>query len=106
MVMAGMLPPRPFKVIDTLLMAKQQFRFTSNRLEWMTGDSANLTEISKSKHAKFPGFALWAECLKGNVEAWDEMREYNVPDVTSMEELYLRLRPWYVGHPKDRKSVV
>lgn len=99
MVMAGMLPPRPFKVIDTLLMAKQQFRFTSNRLEWMTGDSANLTEISKSKHAKFPGFALWAECLKGNVEAWDEMREYNVPDVTSMEELYLRLRPWYVGHP-------
>lgn len=99
MVMSGMLPPRPFKVIDTLLMAKQQFRFTSNRLEWMTGDSANLTEISKSKHAKFPGFALWAECLKGNVEAWDEMREYNVPDVTSMEELYLRLRPWYVGHP-------
>jgi hypothetical protein len=99
MVMAGMLPPRPFKVIDTLLMAKQQFRFTSNRLEWMTGDSANLTEISKSKHAKYPGFALWAECLKGNMEAWDEMREYNVPDVTSMEQLYLRLRPWYVGHP-------
>lgn len=99
MVMAGMTPPRPFKVIDTMLMAKQQFRFTSNRLEWMTGDSAGLTEISKSKHAKFPGFALWAECLKGNEEAWDEMREYNVPDVTSMEELYLRLRPWYVGHP-------
>lgn len=99
LVMAGFPPPRPYKVIDTLLMAKQQFRFTSNKLEWMTGDSSNLTAIQKSKHAKFPGFALWAECLKGNPEAWDEMKEYNIPDVTSMEELYLKLRPWYVGHP-------
>lgn len=99
LVMAGFPPPRPYKVIDTLLMAKQQFRFTSNKLEWMTGESSNLTAIQKSKHAKFPGFALWAECLKGNPEAWDEMKEYNIPDVTSMEELYLKLRPWYVGHP-------
>lgn len=99
LVMAGFPPPRPYKVIDTLLMAKQQFRFTSNKLEWMTGDSSNLTAIQKSRHAKFPGFALWAECLKGNPEAWDEMKEYNIPDVTSMEELYLKLRPWYVGHP-------
>ncbi|QMP84052.1 exonuclease [Pseudomonas phage phiB1_1] len=99
LVMAGFRPPRPYKVIDTLLMARQQFMFTSNKLEWMTGDSANLTEVSKSKHAKFPGFMLWAECMKGNPEAWDEMREYNIPDVTSMEELYLKLRPWYVGHP-------
>jgi hypothetical protein len=96
LIMAGFPPPRPYKVIDTLLMARQQFRFTSNKLEWLTD---KLTETKKSKHAKFPGFALWAECIKGNPEAWDEMREYNIPDVTSMEELYIKLRPWYVGHP-------
>jgi hypothetical protein len=99
LIMAGHLPPRPYKVIDTLLMAKQQFRFTSNKLEWMTGETAGLTTVSKSKHSKFPGFLLWSECLKGNPEAWDEMKEYNIPDVTSMEELYIKLRPWYVGHP-------
>ena len=99
LVMAGFRPPRPYKVIDTLLMARQQFMFTSNKLEWMTGDTAGLTETQKSKHAKYPGFMLWAECMKGNPEAWDEMKEYNIPDVTSMEELYLKLRPWYVGHP-------
>lgn len=99
LIMAGHLPPRPYKVIDTMLMAKQQFRFTSNKLEWMTGETAGLTTERKSKHSKFPGFMLWAECLKGNPEAWDEMKEYNIPDVTSMEELYLKLRPWYVGHP-------
>lgn len=99
LIMAGHMPPRPYKVIDTLIMAKQQFRFTSNKLEWMTGESAGLTTLKKNQHSKFPGFSLWAECLKGNPEAWDEMREYNIPDVTSMEELYLKLRPWYVGHP-------
>lgn len=96
LIMAGFPPPRPYKVIDTLLMARQQFRFTSNKLEWLTD---KLTETKKSKHAKFPGFALWAECIKGNPEAWDEMKEYNIPDVTSMEELYIKLRPWYIGHP-------
>lgn len=99
LVMHGFLPPRPYKVIDTLLMAKQQFKFTSNKLEWMTGESAGLTTLKKNQHSKFPGFSLWSECLKGNPEAWDEMKEYNIPDVTSMEELYLKLRPWYVGHP-------
>lgn len=99
LVMHGFTPPRPYKVIDTMLMAKQQFRFTSNRLEWMTDPTHGLTSEQKSKHLKFPGFALWAECLKGNEEAWDEMRDYNIPDVTTMEELYLKLRPWYVGHP-------
>lgn len=99
LVMAGHPPPRPYKIIDTMLMAKQQFRFTSNKLEWMTGPSAGLTEDSKDQHAKFPGFKLWAECLKGNPEAWDEMRSYNIPDVLTMEQLYLKLRPWYVGHP-------
>jgi DNA-directed RNA polymerase subunit RPC12/RpoP len=27
------------------------------------------------------------------------MKKYNIPDITSCEEVYLRLRPWYEGHP-------
>lgn len=95
-LLQGYYPPSPFKVIDTMLMARQQFGFTSNRLEWLTD---KLCSTKKSKHNEFPGFELWAECLKGNMDAWDAMRDYNIPDVTSMEELYLILRPWYVGHP-------
>lgn len=96
LVIAGYLPPSPFKVVDTMLMAKQQFAFTSKKLEYMTGV---LCSEQKDKHKDFPGFELWSECLKGNVKAWDAMRDYNIPDVTTMEELYLILRPWYVGHP-------
>ena len=53
----------------------------------------------KGEHKKFPGFLLWKECLKGNEEAWEEMRVYNIQDIDTLEEVYLRLRPWSTDHP-------
>lgn len=96
MVMAGLPPFSPVIVIDTLLIAKAEFGFTSNKLEWMT---KHLTKTKKRAHKKFPGFDLWTECLLGNPMAWKEMRLYNIDDVVSLEELYLVLRGWAVGHP-------
>lgn len=95
LIMHGFPPPSPVKIEDTMLMARQVAAFTSNKLEWLT---QHLTKTAKSKHKEFPGFELWAECLAGNPKAWAAMRKYNIPDVLSMEELYLRLRPWVRGH--------
>jgi len=96
MVMHRMLPFSPVVVIDTMLIAKDVFNFTSNKLEWMT---THLTTKKKLKHQKFPGFELWAECLNDNPLAWAEMKAYNIADTVSTEELYLALRPWAEGHP-------
>jgi uncharacterized protein YprB with RNaseH-like and TPR domain len=96
-ILLGMPPPSPFRVVDTMLEARKHFGFTSNKLEWMTDKLC--TVHKKKKHAKYPGFELWRECLNGNPDAWAEMREYNIEDVTSLEELYLRMRPWMTGHP-------
>jgi hypothetical protein len=96
MVMHGLPPLPPVKVADTMLIAKEVFGFTSNKLEWMTD---KLTKTKKLKHARFPGFELWVECLRGNPAAWREMRKYNIADVKSTEELYLVLRGWSIGHP-------
>jgi predicted RNA-binding Zn-ribbon protein involved in translation (DUF1610 family) len=93
---SGFPPYRPIKVVDTMLAAKAHFGFTSNKLEWM---SNHLTDAPKSRHAKFPGFELWLECLAGNHKAWAEMKKYNKQDIIATEALYLRLRPWIVGHP-------
>lgn len=93
---AGMRPPSPYKQIDTKVEATKVAMFTSNRLEWL---AAHLTNVPKDKHKAFPGFDLWAECLKGNPKAWAAMRKYNPRDVRATEKLYLRLRPWIVGHP-------
>lgn len=89
-------PYSPVRIVDTLIEARGIGAFTSNKLEYLTG---LLCTEKKMAHAKFPGFKLWSECLAGNPEAWDEMREYNVQDIVALEELYTILRPWMTNHP-------
>jgi hypothetical protein len=93
MIMQGFKPFSPVRHIDTLEIAKRVFGFTSNKLEWMTDKLC--TKYKKSKHQKFTGFDLWSECLKGNIEAFQEMEDYNKLDILSLEELYYKVSPWY-----------
>lgn len=95
-IKAGMQPPSPYRVIDTLHIAKKEFRFTSNKLEHIA-KALGVTE--KSAHGKFAGHQLWVETLKGNPEAWDEMGAYCRQDVLVTEGVYLKLRPWDTLHP-------
>lgn len=89
-------PPSPYKVVDTLKVARKEFGFPSNSLAYL---SKVLGVSEKKSHKQFPGFELWLECLRGNEAAWDEMREYNIQDVISLEEMYLKMRPWMRHHP-------
>lgn len=88
----GMLPPKPYKHLDTYKIAKGVAEFTSHKLEYLT-EKLN-TKYKKLKHKKYPGRSLWNECLDGNMDAWKEMKRYNVHDVLSTEELYTKLRAW------------
>lgn len=90
-ILNGLPKPATYRQIDTLDIAKQQFGFSSNKLEYL---SEKLCGSSKSKHEEFPGHTLWNECLKGNPRAWEVMREYNVQDVIATEELYNILSSW------------
>jgi hypothetical protein len=91
-ILNGMKPPSSYRHIDTKLLAKKHFAFTSNRLEYMTDKLC--TKYKKLKHKKFPGFELWGECLARNPAAWREMEKYNKHDVLALEELYMKLSPW------------
>lgn len=93
----GLKPPSPFKMVDTLKVARKHFRFPMYNLAYLT--EVFDCEVKKKTHAKFPGFVLWLECLKGNDEAWEEMKTYNIDDVLSLESLYLKMRPWIQPHP-------
>lgn len=94
----GLPPPHNYKTVDTLIESRKQFDFPSHSLEYLT-EHLLPEEHHKKRSAKFPGFELWAECMKGNREAWAEMEEYNRQDVVALEALYLKLRPWIIGHP-------
>lgn len=91
-ILNGLPKPSSFRQVDTLEIAKRQFGFTSNKLEYLTDSLCTTTK--KSKHNKFPGHTLWVECMKGNLEAWEEMEAYNRDDVLSLEELYHVLSSW------------
>lgn len=92
----GIKPPSPYKIVDTLKVAKAEFGFPSNSLEYL----AMVLDCSKKEsHKNFPGFELWLECLRGNEAAWAEMKHYNIQDVITLEEIYLKMLPFMRHHP-------
>lgn len=93
----GIAPPSPVKLVDTYRVAKKEFNFPSNSLEYLTTVFGCNTK--KTDHDKFPGFKLWLECLRQNDEAWSVLKVYNIDDILSLEELYLHMRPWITDHP-------
>lgn len=93
MVALGMTPPAPSKIVDTLKIAKAEFRFPSNSLDSI---AAYLGLQRKASHS---GFELWTRCMAMDDEAFDEMLEYNIQDVVVLEEVYMRLRHWSKTHP-------
>lgn len=91
-IINGMQPPSSYRQIDTKVMAKKIFGFTSNRLEYMADKLCK--KYKKLKHKKFPGHEMWDQCLKGNRQAWAAMEKYNKHDVLALEELYNALIAW------------
>jgi len=87
-------PPSSFTDIDLLSTVRSQFKFPSNKLEWVTVESGY---EGKVEHR---GVQLWIDCQEHDCpKAWKEMREYNIRDVTEMEPLYYDLLPWIKRHP-------
>lgn len=95
-VINGLTPPSPSFTIDTLKVAKKAFRFVSNKLENL---AIELGCTPKESHAKFAGFSLWTEYMAKNPEAREEMKVYCKQDVGTLEEIYLKLRPYIKNHP-------
>lgn len=85
-------PPSPYQVIDTLLVLKKHFRYTSNRLDYIGKFLVDDQKIPTN-------FELWERCDKGEQEALKEMLEYNKQDVNLLEEVYLMVLPYIKSHP-------
>lgn len=83
-----MLPPSPFRSIDTLKLARRHFKFNCNKLD-------SLGQIfGVGRKVKHPGFSLWKGCMEGDEKSWNTMRRYAKGDVTLLEDVFEKLRPW------------
>ncbi len=84
----GFIPPTPFDTIDTLKIARNRFKFPSNKLD----DLAR--ELGIGRKLPHTGKKLWIDCMRGDLKAWRLMKRYNRHDVFLLEQVYLKLRPW------------
>jgi len=88
---AGMAPPSVVKDLDLMSVVKANFKFPSNKLDYV---AQTLGVGAKVKHS---GFDLWINCMAGDDKAWREMKRYQIQDVVLLEELYQILQPWLPG---------
>ena len=89
----GFEPPSPTVQIDTKLVARRHFGFTSNKLD----DLAAHFGIEGKLDAG--GIETWDGCLAGDPKAWKTMKTYNVRDVIVLEKVYEKMMPWQQTHP-------
>lgn len=92
----GLQPPSPSKTIDTLKISRRVFKQDSNRL-------AHLGEfLGLGGKRSTSGWDTWRGCMEGDKSSWATMVKYNKRDVTLLEDVYHKLRPWAPNHPDLR----
>lgn len=85
-------PNSPVRPIDTLIVAKKQFKFISNKLDFIN----RVLGLDVKIHT---GGELWVSCMAGNEKSLQEMSLYCDNDVKILEEMYVRIRGWIKNHP-------
>ena len=91
-IINGLPPTKPYFSIDTCLIARKQFGFSSNKLD-------ALAEYFNIPHKLDTSFDLWKNSMNGDEESLNYILKYNKMDVIILEEVYLKLRPWIKNHP-------
>ena len=91
-IVNGLNPPAPYFSVDTCAVARKQFGFSSNKLDALAKYLGYSPKLETN-------FDLWRRCLEGDEEALNYMVKYNKRDVTLLEEVYIKLKPWIKGHP-------
>ncbi len=82
--------PSYYKMIDTLQQSRKMFALTSNRLDYLASFLGLEGKIENSK-------GLWHKVMEGDEDAMKKMVEYNEQDVKLLEEVFLKLRPYFRG---------
>ena len=92
-LLAGMLPPSPYRQIDMLQVSRSAFKFQSHKLDYVA------QQLGLGKKTSHEGFQLWVKCLEDDPKAWKTMKAYNIQDTVLLEKVYHKMLPWIKNHP-------
>ena len=88
----SMIPPSPYRTIDTLKISRKYFGLLSHKQDDIGEFIGTGRKIKVDKQ-------LWLDCIAGDKKALNLMKAYNAQDVVLLEKNYLRFRPWIKNHP-------
>ena len=91
-ILNNLPPTSSYRTIDTVKIARKQFSFTHNKLDYLA------QQFGLDRKLK-TDFDLWVKCVTGDDNALQYMLDYNKKDVLILEEVYLKLRGWTKAHP-------
>jgi hypothetical protein len=86
-------PPSQFKTVDTLKIARRNFKFDSNKLDNIGG------YLEVGRKLAHTGKHLWVGCMNGDPKSWRLMRRYNAHDIVLLENVYEQIKAWDKSHP-------
>lgn len=84
----------PVTMLDTLLLARRNFKLASNRLDYLG------QQLGVGRKHPTGGFDLWRRCYQGDEQALGRMLRYNRQDVILLDEVLERMLPWLHGVPR------
>ena len=88
----GLMPPMPYRVIDTYKTARRVFNSASFKMDYLN----KIFGLDMKDNAPYE---WWKGAAEGDDECIAKMAAYNETDVRINEELYLKIRPWIKSHP-------
>lgn len=90
----GMPKPSPFREVDTLRIARKEWKLSSNKLDNI-GEFLDLGKKAPSS------YSLWKGCMDGDEKSWKLMKQYNKQDVVLLEKVYEYMLHggWITNHP-------
>jgi len=91
----GFVPPAPYRTIDTLLVARREFKFPGNSLDELT-EFLGLTRKEKITYADLETDFMSDKPARKTLKL---MEKYNKGDIISLEEVYERFLPYIRNHP-------
>ena len=85
--------PNRFRNIDTCQIARSNFRFQSNRLDYIC------RELGLNDGKTDTNIDLWKKCYDGDQESLDYMQTYNINDILILEDLLNIFKPYIPSFP-------
>lgn len=80
------------QTVDTYRIAKNEFLFSSNALDYITKYLDQGKKLDTTR-------GLWLRIAQGDSSALAEMKKYNIHDVKIQEKVYNKMLPFITNHP-------